>query len=314
VYRSLLVPLDGSSFAEQALPLALGIARKAGAGLQIVTVIAHHWTASLFSAQSLSQQAAIWRHYLENLAERASRECSMAVDSVVLDGAAVTPRLCAHAKEVAVDLFVMSTHSRAWLGRLWFGSVANELIHHLSIPVLFVRPDKEAITLSKEPVLQHILITLDGSLLAEQVLEPAVSLGTLVDAEYTLLRVVDFTPIGTPELDPISLSSAAVELLDEITFVRERSLKQAHSYLDGVAERLRVRGLRVQTKVMVADDAGAGILEAVATPSYDMVALATHGSRVPSDGLLGSVARKIMHGTSKPVLVQPVPTATEISP
>jgi nucleotide-binding universal stress UspA family protein len=38
MYRSLLVPLDGSAFAEQALPLTLGIARRAGAALNVVQV------------------------------------------------------------------------------------------------------------------------------------------------------------------------------------------------------------------------------------------------------------------------------------
>ena len=148
-----------------------------------------------------------------------------------------------------------------------------------------------------------MLVPLDGSSLAEGMIEPAVTLGGLMDADYTLLRVINDVPMGSPELDSISLSSLAVEVLDEVRSVQEQVQKEAQDYLDGIAERLRARGLQVQTRVMVADDPGTAILDEAGAPGIDLVALETHGHRGLRNLVMGSVARKVIHGTSKPVLM-----------
>ncbi len=304
MYRSLLVPLDGSSFAEQALPFALSIAKRAPARLQVATVLPHSWKSFLTSAQASSHLAGAWRGYLERVVERI-RLSNVPVSYVVLEGEKVAPTLCAHAEQTGVDLVVMNTHGRGTMGRLWFGSVAYEVAHHVSAPLLLLRHQDSPNEWEKEPALQHMLVTLDGSSVAERVLEPATTLGTPVDADYTLLRVINDIPLGTPELDSISLSSRAPELLDEIQIVQERVEKEAQNYLESVAKRLRARGLRVQTRVIAANDPGIAILHALASPTIDLVALEMRGARgSPARGLFGSVARKVIHGTSKPVFVQ----------
>ncbi len=304
MYRSLLVPLDGSSFAEQALPFALSIAQRAAARLQVATVVPHSWNSFLHSEPASTHLTDAWRSYLERVVERIRRS-NVPVSYVVLEGEKVAPALCAHAEQTGVDLVVMNTHGRGTMGRLWFGSVAYEVVHHVSAPLLLLRHDDYSTEWEKEPGLQHMLVTLDGSPLAERVLEPAIALGTLMDAEYTLLRVINDIPLGTPELDSISLSSPAPELLDEIQIVQERVQNEAQNHLEGVAERLRARGLKVQTRVIAANDPGIAILHALASPSTDLVALEMRGDRgSPARGLFGSVARKVIHGTSKPVFVQ----------
>jgi nucleotide-binding universal stress UspA family protein len=198
----------------------------------------------------------------------------------------------------------MATHGRGALGRFWLGSVPYELMHSVSQPLLLVRPGDSLAAWENRSIPQHVLLPLDGSSLAEGVIESAVTLGSLMDADYTLLRVIRDVPMGTPELDSISLSSLAAEVLDEVQSVQERVQKEAHDYLDGIAERLRARGLQVKTRVMVADDPGTAILDEAGAPGIDLVALETHGRRGLRNLAMGSVARKVIHGTSKPVLVQ----------
>jgi hypothetical protein len=64
-------------------------------------------------------------------------------------------------------------------------------MRRLLMPVLLVRPQEPVPDAGQEPDSQHVLIPLDGSELAEQILEPAVALGHLMQAEYTLLLVVE---------------------------------------------------------------------------------------------------------------------------
>src|SRR5207244_3704767 len=115
------------------------------------------------------------------------------------------------------------------------------------VPVLLVRPSDKASGIIPETVLDNILIPLDGSALAEQVLEPALDLARLMEARCSLLRVVeprssptDRAPGGPPEK------------------------AQAEAYLERVAARVREQGVPVRTRVVVARHAVEAILEEAA--------------------------------------------------
>ena len=176
------------------------------------------------------------------------------MSSVFLKGEDVASKISAHAESMGADLIVMTTHGRSAFGRFWLGSVPYALMSSLSQPFLLVKPGDSIAESENESVPQHVLLPLDGSSPAERMIEPAVSLGSLMDADYTLLRVINDLPLGTPEFDSISLSSLAVGVVDEIRSVQERVRQEAQDYLDDVAERLGARGLQVEMRVTVAND------------------------------------------------------------
>jgi nucleotide-binding universal stress UspA family protein len=307
MYRSVLVPLDGSGFGEQALPLALTIACRAGATLELVHV--HSPLPAVYADSPVvfddSLDLHLKRHqqdYLDGIVKRLASVSSVPVRSVLLEGE-IGATLRATAESTGVDLVVMTTHGRGPLGRFWLGSVADILVRELSMPLLFVRPGEAAADFAKEVVLQHVLLPLDGTVLAEQMLEPAVALGSLMDADYTLLRVikpillVDYSPVGVavaPEVYSLSLS---------VEKVQQQLHQEATDYLERVAERLRARSLRVQTRVAVEQQPAVAILHQAVAPAIDVVALETHGRRGLARLLLGSVADKVLRGASVPVLV-----------
>jgi nucleotide-binding universal stress UspA family protein len=306
MYDSLLVPLDGSDYAEHALPYAVAIARKTGASLVLVRV-AMQPRIALFSTETSAHVAAAARDYLGTLAQRWQRP-DVAIRTQVLEGDAVAPTIHKFAHESGVDLVVATTHGKGTLGRLWLGSVTYELLRHVAVPLLLVRPvngggDKP--DPQREPSLARMLLPLDGSPRAEHVLEPAVAFGRVTGAHYELLRVIDEIPFGAPELDAISLSSVAIGLLDEIAKVQKRVRKDAETYVEGVANRLRQGGASVTSRIAVASDAGNAILDAANELKVDLIALGSHGAGGVFPPVLGSVARKIVHGANKPILVQP---------
>ena len=71
------------------------------------------------------------------------------------------------------------------------GSVADELIRRARVPVLLVRPRDQASGMIPGPVVDNVLILLDGSALAEQVFAPALELARVMEARCSLLRVVE---------------------------------------------------------------------------------------------------------------------------
>src|SRR4051812_36297661 len=170
MYRTLLVPLDGSPFAEHALPCALAIARRAGAELRlasVVTPLAEAYVEGLyFSTAELQQQlAAQQEKYLSGVAARLRERADVAVKFTVLHGE-ISAALNHLIDQGGIALVVMAPHGGGALGRFWLGSVADEMLRHVSVPMILVRPAEGAVDLTQEPSLARVVVALDGTPLA----------------------------------------------------------------------------------------------------------------------------------------------------
>lgn len=144
MYHRLLIPLDGSELAEQALAQVEHVAAD-GAHitlLQIIQpplpVIAAEMAVPLptVSSEELRQEA---ETYLQTVASRL-RDRPLAVQVAVVEGDAVAETIVQYARDHGHDLILMSTHGRGGLSRLVFGSVAEAVVRHAPCPVLIVRP------------------------------------------------------------------------------------------------------------------------------------------------------------------------------
>ncbi len=281
---SILVPLDGSPFGENALPIAFGIARATGARVHLVHV--HQQPLAPLYPEGVIPYDQTWdsnareqeEEYLRSLANRAMEQAGVVTRTELLEGPTVSA-LAAYAQETGIDFVVMTTHGRGGISRAWLGSVADALVRRSSVPVLLIRPRDRAGEGEWEPDTSHVLIPLDGSDLAEGILEPALTLGALNNARYTLLQVVSPVP---PTSRPLT------EEQEQTTLELER--QQAVTYLEGVAGQLRDRGLLVETAVMTHTIAAVAILDYAAAHAVDLIALATHGRGGWSRVAVGSVA------------------------
>jgi nucleotide-binding universal stress UspA family protein len=318
MYHSILVPLDGSPLSEYALPAACDIARRSGAVLRLVHV---HMPATpdpiyveglpVIGERMQSLDTDHERAYLERIRDRIIAEQDLRVTMAIRDPASKVGRdtpiaaaLAADAAATDTDLIVMTTHGRGGLARFWLGSVADALVHVSPVPVLSLRPDEPVPPIGPAPVFQHILIPLDGSALAEQILEPALALGDRMQAAYTLLHVAE--PFVLTGYAPLA---QAAELDAQMT---QAALAQGQRYLDGLAQRFRASGRKFHTQVLLAAQPAVAILDAARAHGADLIALATHGRSGLARLLIGSVADKVRRGADVPVMLyrpQASPTA-----
>ena len=297
LYRSIYVPLDGSPFAEQALPLAGEIARRAGAILQLALV--HHPVPALATAlevpeieAQLDQEArAREQTYLTSIVERVRKSVNVPVTGTLLDGP-LADALENHLEKTGADLVVITTHGRGPMSRFWLGSVADQLMRRLHVPILLVRPSGAA---AAPMPLRRILITVDGSPFSERAIDAAVALGKGFNAEYALLMVVE-PPL--PIADPSGL------MVIPAGANTEKQLREAATkYLDGLAQRMRKDGVTVTTHPIEAAGAAATILAQTEALKADLVAIASHGAGGFERLVVGSVADKVIRGSTHPTLV-----------
>ncbi len=296
---SILVPLDGSTLAEQALPLATRIAQRTGSKLRLGLVhqppVARLDTLGPRAVASLDLAIRkTERSYLRGVQARLREQGVRLSSAVVLTGT-VGPAIATYVSELGIDLVVMATHGRGGLRRAWLGSVADSLIRHLEVPVLLVRPAEDGGSPRVSPKADQILVPLDGSPLAENALNPAARLAPVWNAELTLLQVVVPVPLPTDLSLPIPTQYDA-----ELTAL---SRTQAQDYLDSAADRLRGDGLRVTAAAVIGWNPAETILSAAGSGRVRMVALATHGRSGLRRLMLGSVADKLVRGADVPVLV-----------
>jgi nucleotide-binding universal stress UspA family protein len=301
--RHLLVPLDGSGFGESALWLAGAIAARTGRDLELVTVItpaAHPDITAALAAEIEATCGTHARAYLESQAEKVHRRFGIAVHTAVLEGE-VPNAVSIHVRASPPELIVMSTHGRSGPSRFFLGSVADRLLRELHCPFVLVRPTT-GLARGELPDAARVLVPLDGSPLAESVIDQVAGLCRSDSAELRLVRIVapaEVFPIGAP----MPLPSPNPNLMEARTAM-------ARSYLERRASRLRDAGWRVECEVVVAWSAAAEVLRLAEEHRCDLIAIATRGHDGVQRMLLGSVADKVIRGATMPVLaVNPSPGA-----
>jgi nucleotide-binding universal stress UspA family protein len=154
---------------------------------------------------------------------------------------------------------------------------------------------------------RHILVALDGSAEAEQVLPHVEELASRFDAAVLVLQAV------TP---PERLLAAAAEpgtgmMIDPepLLEAEEAEEQAAQSYLQEVAARLEARGLRVTAEAPEADAADALLKRARELPA-DLIAMTTHGRSGLRRLVFGSVAEGVLRHAPCPVLLVRVTAQT----
>src|SRR6185437_5734668 len=160
MYRTILVPLDGSNLAERALPYARVLAVASGAKLVLLRALEPSSISGPPVAEDGDKPMADAEAYLAGLFP-GPNEASPVVTSVFRGDPGET--ILEEIRSRDVDLVVMSTHGRSGLSRAIYGSVAERVCHDATVPVLLVPAACEH-TWPRDRRLK-ILVPLDGSTL-----------------------------------------------------------------------------------------------------------------------------------------------------
>jgi nucleotide-binding universal stress UspA family protein len=296
--KRLLVPLDGSALAENAVPVALAIARRFESEVHLASVVSDLPPVPLAAGDGelitrwFEAEEKRAEDYLQKVVEGVPTASTGGIHRHVRSGP-VGRTLQAIADEIEGSLVVMTTHGRGAWQRAWLGSVADGMVRQGRSPVLLLR-ERDAGPLTATGTPRRVVVPLDGSQAAETALA---AVDPLLDPGKTVIDLVlvlqEPMPMATSYLPHAVAEGGLMEARKE----------KSRAYLEGVRDRLVGAGHVVEIRVLTAGDAGHGILNYLERSGGDLVALATRGRGGAARLVLGSVADKVIRTSPVPVLV-----------
>lgn len=313
MYRKVVVLLDGSALAEGVLPHVAEVIRDRGSQVFLLSVsplmkaIAPTVVAMRPHPVDIREERGhIERELMGYLRTVAGRLEPVAADvQVSVRFGRPADEILAFVGEVGADLIAMSTHGRSGIGRWVFGSVADRVLRGAPCPVLLVRSGQT----QPRATYQRILVPLDGSELAEQVLPyvkalirpPRASALGEEPGGGTRIFLVSVLTTGFGDRTVSLLTSYPPGLRLATTALYHAEI-QLRGYLRSVAATLREQGAIVQIAVQRGSPADE-ILAYAAEVGADLIGMTTHGFSGTSRWAYGNVAGKVLQGARSPVLL-----------
>ena len=294
MYTRMLIPLDGSKVAEQVLPYARFLAKALAIPAELLGVVDPEALVALADpargrhidtlvAETMSRTAL----YLETIARSfsgAQVKCSVekgnAAEIVI--------------KKATTDkgtLIVMATHGRSGIQRWLLGSVADKVLHGAMNHLFLVRATDQGKTDGEAP-LQTVIVPLDGSPLAEQVLPYVLDLTKKMKLKVVLTRAYALPPSVAAE----DYGFYSADLLDHLE-------AESRDYLQQKVNEVKQRGIENVASVI---NPGYGAEEIITlgrnTPD-NFIAMSTHGRSGMQRWVLGSVTDRVVRHSGDPVLI-----------
>jgi nucleotide-binding universal stress UspA family protein len=274
--------LDGSEAAAQALPMAQLICETTGAHLTLLSASRDFQAEGdgLFEAEN----------YLISVAEKI-HAAGIHVNSLVLSEspAEATLKLVT---EQSVDLVIVTTRGRSGEKHWLREGLSSKLVHLLDIPVLLVQVFE-----SGPPEALHInrvLVALDGSAFAEQLLPYAQLMARQFDCELMLISVP-----AVPESEKYRAAASVIRA------IRKQAEVSMRTYLDSVAKRLREEGVEVRTVVSGSYPART-IVDVGKREGMDLIMISSQGRGGLDLLFMGSVAQQVVQLSDSPVFILPI--------
>jgi len=301
MFTKVLIPLDGSSAAEAILPLAGHMVEMLKLPVELLAIVdvkemltsaerARHFEKLLEDETRGSEK------YLKKIAARFTNgqvECS-------IDKGLPAEMIITRAEAVADTLIAMATHGRSGLNRWLLGSVAEKVLRGSKMPLLLARaglPQSAA-----AGPLQNIIVPLDGSGLAEQILPMVSELALRLKAAVILFRACEMpSPVysgghgfhSVKAFEDLGVANAA-----------------AQDYLHEQAEAMRKAGVATVACVSREGLSADEIISIAQHTANSLIAMSSHGRSGPGRWFLGSVAETVARHANCPVLVFRPPQVT----
>ncbi|HEU5380990.1 MAG TPA: universal stress protein [Ktedonobacteraceae bacterium] len=314
MFQHILVPLDGSSRAEQVLPVAVRLARASKGTITLLTVIsmapeaASYYMTGPFLPQTVFKQDLIAsRNYLDQVAQRSDLAGITLEKQVDLGDPAET--ILSYTEKHPVDLVVISSHGYTGMKRWLLGSVAEKIARHAPVPVLILRDGELLRTHTRFDGMGAVraLVPLDTSARSQDAIPPAADLvAALSSSEHGQLQLTQIVvvPEGANEMEKNELLHAAKQNLDAIgQSIREGLVAHVGPDLHLVLSWAVSMDSDIAEGIVRMAENGEQTADSGGAERCDLIAMTTHGITGIHRWTTGSITERVLHATRLPLLI-----------
>jgi len=303
VFDPILVPLDGSPLAECVLPQVVALSQAFNAEVILLHVLDKNRVGAstqLFDLLNWQINKTEAKLYLERTSDQLQKS-GLRTSAIVLEGP-VAESITEFSQGHEIKLVLLSSHGRSGLRKWGISSVTNKIILSAPSSVLIVRA-----TQPKEQSYGRILVPLDGSWRAENVLPMVTLLARYHKSQIQIVHVVK-TPEMARHMPPME------EDIDLSNRIVARNREEALHYLDQIQLRSPLAGIDVKAHLITSDNVTLALHELVDREHIDMVALSAHGYSGNNQWPYGSMVNNfILYGKVPLLIVQDLPVKDERS-
>lgn len=293
-FKNILLPLDSSSLAEEAIAHAVTLARNSGGQLHLLHVqkTPSHSDEHCIDPVDWRLRRAELRSYLSGLSEKIAAQ-DVPVTLSIVEGRPAE-QIVEYCDENAVDLIVITAYGKGGVSRFDFGSTAQKVLSGSGRSFMVVRPGETPPEPDKTAY-RRILVSMDGSPRSEWVACQVASMMRGQEAEIILLQV-----IAIPEM-PRRMPITREEHATREKFV-ECNRRAAESYLEEIARQLQ-NGLKVTPKLLVSRNVPECIYDTADEEGVDLIAMSAHDWQTGAQQVTGTICHTVMCRSALPVLV-----------
>ena len=308
MFDTILVPLDGSQLADCVLPHVAAIARPFDAEITLLRMLEKNQagvSAQLFDLVNWQINKTRSALYLDKIHAR-FQKLNIRIRTAVQEGL-VADGITEYAQSQGMKLIVLSSHGRNGLTQWGISSVTQKIILSAQTSLLIIRAHQYG-SLLEAPFYRHILVPLDGSQRAENVLPIVTQLAHFHKSQVHLVQVVQ-TPEMARQMPP---AREDIELSNRIV---ARNQEEAERYLEQLKSRSYLEGLAIKTHLLTGENAAVALHQLVDQENIDMVALSAHGYSGNHQWPYGSMVNNfILYGRVPLLIVQDLPAKQESPP
>jgi nucleotide-binding universal stress UspA family protein len=309
MFDTILVPLDGSQLADCVLPHVIAFARPFDAEITLLRMLEKNHagsSAQLFDLLNWQINKTRSVLYLDKIQARIQK-LTIRVQSEVLEGL-IAEGITEYAQNRGMKLIVLSSHGRHGLTQWGISSVTQKTILSAQTSLLIVRAHQHEATLDENietSIYKHILVPLDGSQRAENVIPIITQLANFHKSQIHLVQVVQ-TPEMARQMPP---AREDVELSNRIV---ERNLEEAGRYLEQLKSRSYLEGIAIQTHLISSGNAAVALHQLAEQEQIDLVTLSAHGYSGNHQWPYGNMVNNfILYGKVSLLIVQDQPSKQE---
>ncbi len=291
-FKRILVPLDGSRLAESILPVVTTLARCLHAKICLLHIIEENAPHSVhgFPHLTSAQEA---EAYIAGIAAGIESEIEVEQHVHGTEEHNVALSVARHADELEADMIALCTHGRSGLRRAVSGSIAQQVLRRVKIPVILARPDMRA-----PSTIESLMLPLDSQREGEVALPIAAEIARACGAALHLVSVIPTVSTLTGDksaaarLSPIATAATLDTQVDE----------EVRPYLDQILEQLAEDGVEAGA-FMRRGNIGQALIKEAAQNRADLIIIATHGRAGLGALFIGSIAAGLVTKVSQPLLL-----------